>query len=117
MHCGQQKHMFYFSPIKFSRTNFIPLTVYYKPVPEICLSSLLFPSKFFWGGGHLIHYDRKLLYILGIKKNHITSGFSGGEDTQITNFVKSGSRGHFIKGNMVKIGKITTFFFFRKFSP
>ena len=31
------------------------------------------------GGGHLIYYDRKLLYILGIKKNHITSGFSGGK--------------------------------------
>ena len=36
---------------------------------------------------------------------------------QITNFVKFGSRVNFIKGNMVKIGKITTFFSFANFHP
>ena len=30
------------------------------------------------GGGQISDYDRKLLGTLGVKKNHISNGFSGG---------------------------------------
>ena len=44
------------------------------------------------GGGQTSDYDRKLLGTLGVKKNHISNGFSGGNGAETEAIFKDQKR-------------------------
>ena len=73
-------------------------------------TSLLFPFLF-WGGGRYFHYDRKLVGILGVKKNQKNMGVGGGtpRDNEFCDF------GVFRAIFLRKIAKIAPVFFHRNF--